>query len=187
MPTLSRRPGEAVRIGDNILVRLVAIEANQATLNIDAPDDMAVDQEPQLSPEQIRANSKRERQAALQKISDKHAPLLYVLMAMIPLSMAGERWPDVVRPLVLGIIGGTIGLLLYRLFVYFKDNWKSSRNHPREALHLILNTIVFWWPFYGYFGFQYWPETTRSILMVLVVLMPLLLIYAIRVVTRDDD
>ena len=187
MPTLSRRPGEAIKIGDNIIVRLATIEGDQANLNIDAPDDMAVELEPQLTPEQIRADSERERQAALQKISDKHIPNLYLLMAMIPLAMAGEYLPDLVRPFVLGIMGATIALLLFRLFVHFKENWKTSKNRPREALRLVLNAISFWWPFYGYFGFRYWPETTKSILLVLLVVMPLLLIYIMRVVSRDDD
>jgi carbon storage regulator len=42
MLILSRRPGESLTIGDNIVVTVVSINGNQIRLGIDAPRDVRV-------------------------------------------------------------------------------------------------------------------------------------------------
>jgi len=39
---LSRKPGEQIRIGNNITLTVVSIKANQVRLGIQAPDDVRI-------------------------------------------------------------------------------------------------------------------------------------------------
>jgi carbon storage regulator len=45
MLVLMRRPGEAIHIGPDIVVTLVALERNRARIGIDAPRDVTIDRE----------------------------------------------------------------------------------------------------------------------------------------------
>jgi carbon storage regulator len=45
MLILTRLPGEEIRIGPDIVIRVMAIKGNQVRLGIDAPRDIAVDRE----------------------------------------------------------------------------------------------------------------------------------------------
>lgn len=45
MPILTRRPGEAIRIGDEIEIFVVAVNGNQVRLGINAPKSVAVQRE----------------------------------------------------------------------------------------------------------------------------------------------
>ena len=45
MLVLSRKVGEAIQIGSNVRVRVVAIQAGQVRLAIDAPDEIRVHRE----------------------------------------------------------------------------------------------------------------------------------------------
>jgi carbon storage regulator len=45
MLVLMRRPGEAIHIGPDIVITLVALERNRARIGIDAPRDVTVDRE----------------------------------------------------------------------------------------------------------------------------------------------
>lgn len=42
MLVLSRRPGEAIRIGDDILVSVIQVKGDRITLGIEAPRDVQV-------------------------------------------------------------------------------------------------------------------------------------------------
>jgi carbon storage regulator len=45
MLVLSRRNGEALMIGDNVVVRILGIDGGQVKIGIDAPKDIAVHRE----------------------------------------------------------------------------------------------------------------------------------------------
>ena len=45
MLVLMRKPGEAIHIGPDIVVTLVALERNRARIGIDAPRDVVIDRE----------------------------------------------------------------------------------------------------------------------------------------------
>lgn len=45
MLILSRRPGEALRIGEDIVIHVIAVKGQQVRFGIDAPRDVAVDRE----------------------------------------------------------------------------------------------------------------------------------------------
>jgi carbon storage regulator len=51
---LTRRPGEAIKIGKNVTVTILGYKGNQVRVNVDAPRDIAVDRE------EIRANKQNE-------------------------------------------------------------------------------------------------------------------------------
>jgi len=55
MLILTRRPGETVRIGDDIEVTVVAVNGSQVRIGINAPRDVAVDRE------EIAERKRRER------------------------------------------------------------------------------------------------------------------------------
>lgn len=59
MLVLKRRFGEAITIGDNILVRVVALEHGFVRLAIEAPRDMPVDRE-EISQKRKERDAKRE-------------------------------------------------------------------------------------------------------------------------------
>ena len=42
MLVLTRKPGEAIRIGDNVLITISVIKGNQVRVGIDAPKDVPV-------------------------------------------------------------------------------------------------------------------------------------------------
>jgi len=42
MLVLSRKPGERVRIGDNIVITIIEIRGDKVRLGVDAPTDIAV-------------------------------------------------------------------------------------------------------------------------------------------------
>jgi carbon storage regulator len=59
MLVLTRKPGEAIRIGDNVLITINVIKGNQVRVGIDAPKDVPVVREELLrrqnqEPEQPR-------------------------------------------------------------------------------------------------------------------------------------
>jgi carbon storage regulator len=45
MLTVKRRPGQAIIIGEGIVVTIIAVRGQYATVNITAPDDVRVDRE----------------------------------------------------------------------------------------------------------------------------------------------
>lgn len=45
MLILSRKPGEALRIGEDILIHVIAVKGLQVRIGIEAPRDIAVDRE----------------------------------------------------------------------------------------------------------------------------------------------
>lgn len=45
MLILTRKPGEAIRIGNNIAVTVLSVQGQQVRLGIDAPKDVSVDRE----------------------------------------------------------------------------------------------------------------------------------------------
>lgn len=59
MLILSRRPGESVAIGDNIVITVVALSGNQVRLGIDAPREVRV-----LRQEILKAMQDENRAAA---------------------------------------------------------------------------------------------------------------------------
>jgi carbon storage regulator len=59
-----RRPGEAIHIGPDIVVTLVALERNRARIGIDAPRDIIVDRE---------EIAEKKRFEALQQLEDAKA------------------------------------------------------------------------------------------------------------------
>jgi len=42
---LTRKPGEQIKIGDNITVAIVGVKGNQVRLGVSAPKDVSVDRE----------------------------------------------------------------------------------------------------------------------------------------------
>jgi carbon storage regulator len=42
MLVLSRKPGESIHIGDNIVLTVVALKSNQVRIGIQAPEDVRV-------------------------------------------------------------------------------------------------------------------------------------------------
>jgi carbon storage regulator len=58
MLILTRRAGEAVRIGDEIEVTVMAVNGSQVRIGISAPRDIAVDRE------EIAERKRRDREAA---------------------------------------------------------------------------------------------------------------------------
>ena len=42
MLVLARKPGERIRIGDNVVITLTRISGNTARIGIDAPDDVLI-------------------------------------------------------------------------------------------------------------------------------------------------
>lgn len=45
MLILTRKPGEQIKIGDNITVAIVGVKGNQVRLGVSAPKDVSVDRE----------------------------------------------------------------------------------------------------------------------------------------------
>jgi carbon storage regulator len=73
MLILTRRAGEALRIGDEIEVTVMAVNGSQVRIGINAPRDIAVDRE------EIAERKRRDREAAgtpqpAQTVSSKIAP-----------------------------------------------------------------------------------------------------------------
>jgi carbon storage regulator len=55
MLVMTRKPGDAIRIGDGIVVRIMAIEGGRVQLGIDAPKDVKIAAaEPAAGPETQR-------------------------------------------------------------------------------------------------------------------------------------
>lgn len=42
MLALSRRPGETIRIGDDVVIKIVGIKGNQVRISIEAPPDVTI-------------------------------------------------------------------------------------------------------------------------------------------------
>ena len=59
MLVLSRKLGEKIVIGDNILVTVVKIDRNQIRIGIEAPSDIAVYRE-EIAPQRVRGNERSE-------------------------------------------------------------------------------------------------------------------------------
>jgi carbon storage regulator len=68
MLILTRRAGEAVRIGDEIEVTVMAVNGSQVRIGISAPRDIAVDRE------EIAERKRRDREAACLPVAAKAAP-----------------------------------------------------------------------------------------------------------------
>jgi carbon storage regulator len=51
---LTRRPGEAIKIGKNVTVTVLGMKGNQVRVNVDAPKNISVDRE------EIRVNKDQE-------------------------------------------------------------------------------------------------------------------------------
>ncbi|MGO9514001.1 MAG: carbon storage regulator CsrA [Steroidobacteraceae bacterium] len=64
MLILTRRPGETVRIGDNIEVTVVAVHGSQVRIGINAPRDVAVDREEIAERKRREGTNGRPRAAA---------------------------------------------------------------------------------------------------------------------------
>jgi carbon storage regulator len=60
MLILTRRAGEALRIGDDIEVTVMAVNGSQVRIGINAPRDVAVDRE------EIAERKRRDREASLE-------------------------------------------------------------------------------------------------------------------------
>ena len=57
MLILMRRPGEAIHIGQNIVVTLISLERNRARIGIEAPRDIIVDREEVVEKKRIENES----------------------------------------------------------------------------------------------------------------------------------
>jgi carbon storage regulator len=68
MLILTRRAGEAVRIGDEIEVTVMAVNGSQVRIGISAPRDIAVDRE------EIAERKRRDREAAGLPVAAQAAP-----------------------------------------------------------------------------------------------------------------
>lgn len=64
MLILTRRPGERLCIGEDIVVTILAVKGNQVRIGIAAPRDVAVDRE------EIHQRKLADRQAALAPATD---------------------------------------------------------------------------------------------------------------------
>jgi carbon storage regulator len=72
MLILTRRAGEALRIGDDIEVTVMAVNGSQVRIGINAPRDVAVDRE-EIA-ERKRRDREAERSAGSQAIKTGEAP-----------------------------------------------------------------------------------------------------------------
>lgn len=68
MLILTRRAGEALRIGDEIEVTVMAVNGSQVRIGINAPRDIAVDRE------EIAERKRRDREAAGAQAPARAAP-----------------------------------------------------------------------------------------------------------------
>jgi carbon storage regulator len=68
MLILTRRAGEALRIGDEIEVTVMAVNGSQVRIGISAPRDIAVDRE------EIAERKRRDREAAGTSVAARTAP-----------------------------------------------------------------------------------------------------------------
>ena len=68
MLILTRRAGEALRIGDEIEVTVMAVNGSQVRIGISAPRDIAVDRE------EIAERKRRDRDAAAASVAVKTSP-----------------------------------------------------------------------------------------------------------------
>ena len=57
MLILMRRPGEAIHIGQNIVVTLISLERNRARIGIEAPREIIVDREEVVEKKRIENES----------------------------------------------------------------------------------------------------------------------------------
>lgn len=67
MLVLTRRQGQAIVIGDNVVVRVVELKGDQVRLGIDAPRSIVVHRE-EIA-EEIRAENRAAQQAAAMDLS----------------------------------------------------------------------------------------------------------------------
>ncbi len=73
MLVLSRRQGQAIVIGDNVVVRIVELKGDQVRLGIDAPRSVIVHRE-EIA-EEIRAENLAARQAQAVNLADLPLPM----------------------------------------------------------------------------------------------------------------
>ncbi len=57
MLILMRRPGEAIHIGQNIVITLISLERNRARIGIEAPREIIVDREEVVEKKRIENES----------------------------------------------------------------------------------------------------------------------------------
>lgn len=72
MLVLSRRQGQAIVIGDNVVVRIVELKGDQVRLGIDAPRSVVVHREEVA--EEIAAENRAARQAEAVNLADLPLP-----------------------------------------------------------------------------------------------------------------
>lgn len=72
MLVLTRRQGQAIVIGDNVVVRVVELKGDQVRLGIDAPRSVVVHREEVA--EEIRAENRAAREATTFNLSDLPLP-----------------------------------------------------------------------------------------------------------------
>ncbi|MDH4279128.1 MAG: carbon storage regulator CsrA [Acidimicrobiia bacterium] len=73
MLVLSRRQGQAIVIGDNVVVRVVELKGDQVRLGIDAPRSVIVHRE-EIA-EEIAAENRAARQAESVNLADLPLPM----------------------------------------------------------------------------------------------------------------
>ncbi len=73
MLVLSRRQGQAIVIGDNVVVRIVELKGDQVRLGIDAPRSVIVHREEVA--EEIAAENRAARQAEAVNLADLPLPM----------------------------------------------------------------------------------------------------------------
>lgn len=73
MLVLTRRQGEAIVIGDNVVVRIVELKGDQVRLGIEAPRSVVVHRE-EIA-EEIRAENLAARQANAVNLADLPRPV----------------------------------------------------------------------------------------------------------------